>query len=101
MEKDGTEIVASGELLHGRTGVTEEAGAIRVSATAVGNTASLSAWHTLELAFECEGGDPGYFTASIDGAVVTSGNTNATAGMAGLSSGWHVAEFDRFDMSGC
>eukprot|EP00729_Bicosta_minor_P014382 gene14382-25916_t len=39
-------------------------------------------------------GEP--FQASIDGVVVASGSTNLTAGMAALSSGWHLAEFDQF-----
>jgi hypothetical protein len=67
---------------------------------------SLSAWHTLELSFGCAVGGSGSggqndFTAVIDGTVVARGRANATAGMAGLSSGWHVAEFDRFNMSKC
>lgn len=75
MEKNGTEILASGEV-HGPA-----------------PAGSLSAWPTLELAFECaegEDGRAGDFTASINGAVVASGNSNATAGMAALSSGWHI-----------
>ena len=109
VEKNGTEILASGELPagggRGRFGVApvtnEGDRAVRVATAKAVDAASLSAWHTLELAFECGVGEPGDFTASIDGAVVMSGNTNATAGMAGLSSGWHVAEFDRFNMSCC
>ena len=114
---NGTQTLASGEL-HG-------------NASAV----SLSAWHTLELAFECGsqavddvgaddaasgvlaggggggvdggggvgggGGGLQHFVASIDGVVVGSGKTNTTAGMAALSSGWHVAEFDRFKLDAC
>jgi hypothetical protein len=91
VEEDGTSIIASGsDWLP-----TASAASMASSATA------LSAWHTLELTFDGHTGDhaAGMFTASIDGAVVTRGRTNATAGMAALSSGWHVAEFDRFNMS--
>lgn len=82
VEENGTDIIASGAVV-----VVHEAST--ASATV------LTAWHTLELAFDRVGD----FTASIDGAVLTHGKTNATAGMAALSSGWHVAEYDRFNTS--
>jgi hypothetical protein len=82
VEENGTLILASGELN--------------------GSAASLSVWRTLELAFGCSNSS-GHkvFTASIDGVVVGAGKTNTTAGMAALSSGWHLAEFDRFKLDAC
>lgn len=89
VEQDGTRILANGVLNSNQSH----------SSNIVAR--SLVAWHTVELAFECDGGDSGEFTAAVDGVVLASGSSNATARMAALASGWHVAEYDRFSMDVC
>ena len=57
-------------------------------------TESLEQWHALELSFS-----GAVVTASIDGEPVGHGVTKSPNGMAGLASGWHVAEFDEFHLT--
>lgn len=122
-QTNGTQTLAKGEVQGSGGGGGGGNGDGRNGAD---HPASLSAWHTLEIVFGCTGcaveggaavegglavevwagmvggggggGGGGLqpFQASIDGVVVASGSTNLTAGMAALSSGWHLAEFDQF-----
>ena len=70
LEEDGTKILSSGEC----------------------SDCSLSEWISLELDFTVDGKVAG----SVNGKAIDAVDTNATAGMIALTTGWHVGEFDNF-----
>lgn len=54
----------------------------------------IHAWTSLELIFEAQN-----VSAFVAGQKVAIATVTGTGGMVGLASGWHIAEFDDFDLS--
>lgn len=71
-----------------------DAAATNVVANGTLSGFSLSTWHSVELAFA-----GGRVTASVDGKELGSAATGETRGMVELQTGWHVAEFDNFELT--